>query len=138
MLAGRDFNDGDRRDSERVVIISQSLAQQLFPNKDAVNRYLMWTDPVMQFIDMSTDKRRIVGVVGDIDDENVVPGPAMNVYHPLGQAFGGGRLFVHTPTDPSPLVAPITRIIRDLSAEQPVEQAATLDDVKAEVLAPDT
>ena len=84
LLAGRDFNDGDRRDSERVVIISQSLAQQLFPNKDAVNRHLMWTDPVMQFIDMSTDRRRIVGVVGDIDDENVVPGPAMNVYHPHG------------------------------------------------------
>ena len=56
MLAGRDFNDGDRRDSERVVIISQSLAQQLFPNKDAVNRHLMWTDPVMQFIAMSTDR----------------------------------------------------------------------------------
>ena len=62
MLAGRDFNDGDRRDSERVVIISQSLAQRLFPNKDAVNRHLMWTDPVMKFIDMSpepaADRRR--------------------------------------------------------------------------------
>ena len=55
----------------------------------------------------------------------------------MGQEFGGGRLFVHTRTDPYPLVPPITRIIRDLSAEQPVEQAATLDDVKAEVLAPD-
>ena len=32
---------------------------------------------------------------------------------------------------------PITRIIRELSAEQPVEQAATLEDVRAEVLAPD-
>ena len=32
---------------------------------------------------------------------------------------------------------PITKIIRDLSPEQPVEQAATLDDVRAEVLAPD-
>ena len=30
----------------------------------------------------------------------------------------------------------ITRIIRDLSAEQPIEQAATLDDVRAEVLTP--
>ncbi len=137
VLAGRDFGDGDRRDSEKVVIISQSLAQLLFPNKDAVGRYLMWTDPVMQFIDMSTDRRRIVGVVGDIDDENVVPGPAMNVYHPMGQAFGGGRLFVHTKTDPYALAAPITRVIRDLSAEQPVEQVATLDDVKAEVLAPE-
>jgi putative ABC transport system permease protein len=137
VLGGRDFNDGDRRDSEKVVIISQSLAQLLFPNKDAVGRYLLWTDPVMQFIKMSTDRRRIVGVVGDIDDENVVPGPAMNVYHPMGQAFGGGRLFVHTKTDPYALAAPITRIIRDLSAEQPVEQVATLADVKAEVLAPE-
>ena len=51
----------------------------------------MWTDPVMKFIDMSPDRRRIVGVVADIDDKNVVPGPAMNVYHPLGQEFGGGR-----------------------------------------------
>ena len=137
ILAGRDFSDADRRDGERVVIVSQSLAQHLFPNKDAVNRYLMWTDPVMKFIDVSPDRRRIVGVVADIDDNNVVPGPAMNVYHPLGQEFGGGRLFVHTRTDPYALVAPITRIIRDLSAEQPVEQAATLDDVKAEVLSPD-
>ena len=32
---------------------------------------------------------------------------------------------------------PITRIIRELSADQPVERAATLEDVRAEVLAPD-
>ena len=54
-LAGRDFNDGDRRDAERVVIVSQSLAQRMFPNQDAVNRHLMWTDPVMKFIGVSTD-----------------------------------------------------------------------------------
>jgi putative ABC transport system permease protein len=35
------------------------------------------------------------------------------------------------------LVPAITRTIRELSAEQPVEQAATLEDVRAEVLAPD-
>ena len=40
-------------------------------------------------------------------------------------------------TDPYALVPPITRIIRELSAEQPVERAATLEDVRAEVLAPD-
>jgi len=39
--------------------------------------------------------------------------------------------------DPYALVPPITRIIRELSAEQPVEKAATLEDVRAEVLAPD-
>jgi ABC-type antimicrobial peptide transport system permease subunit len=71
-----------------------------------------------------------------VDDENVVPGPAVTVYHPLEQAIGGGRLFVHARSDPYALVPSITRIIRELSADQPVEKAATLDDVRAEVLAP--
>jgi putative ABC transport system permease protein len=137
IMAGRDFNANDRGDSEKVVIVSQSLAQRLFPSQDAVNRRLMWTDPVMKFIDVSTGPRRIIGIAADIDDENVIPGPALTVYHPLEQEFGGGRVFVHARTDPYSLVPPITRIIRDLSPEQPVERAATLDDVRAEVLAPD-
>ena len=108
----------------------------MFPNQDAVNRHITWTDPIMKFIDVSSVSRRIVGVAADIDDENVVPGPALSVYHPFEQEIGGGRLFVHARTDPYALVTPITRIIRNLSADQPVERAATLEDVKAEVLAP--
>jgi len=137
IVAGRDFNDGDRRDADRVVIVSQSLARRMFPNQDALNRRLMWTDPVMKFIDVSTEGRRIVGIAADIDDENIVPGPALAVYHPFEQEIGGGRFFVHARTDPYALVPSITRIIRELSAEQPVERAATLDDIRAEVLAPD-
>jgi len=138
LIAGRDFNDADRRGGEPVVIVSQSLAQRMFPSLDAVNRHIMWTDPVMKFIDVSTGPRRIVGVAADVDDENIVPGPAMTVYHPFEQQeLWGGRLFVHTSTDPYALASPITRIIREMSADQPVEGAATLEDVRAEVLAPD-
>jgi putative ABC transport system permease protein len=137
ILAGRDFDESDRRAGEPVVIVSQSVAQRMFPNQDAVNRHITWTDPIMKFIDVSSVSRRIVGVAADIDDENVVPGPALSVYHPFEQEIGGGRLFVHARTDPYALVTPITRIIRNLSADQPVERAATLEDVKAEVLAPD-
>ena len=79
----------------------------------------------MKFIDVSTEPRRIVGIAADVDDENVVPGATLTVYHPLDQEIGGGRLFVHTHTDPYALVTPITRIIRDLSVDQPVEKAAT-------------
>lgn len=136
IIAGRDFTEDDRADGEKVVIVSQSVAQRMFPNMDALNRQLMWTDLVMKFIEVSTGGRRIVGVTADVDDEHVIPGPAMTVYHPLDQEIGGGRLFVHARTDPYSLVAPITRVIRELSAEQPVEQAATLEDVRAEVLAP--
>ena len=46
-------------------------------------------------------------------------------------------LFVHANTDPYALVPIITRTVREMAADQPVERAATLEDVRAEVLAPD-
>ena len=137
ILAGRDFSEADRSDAEPVVIVSQSVAQRMFATQEVLDRKLMWTDPVMDFIGVHKEPRRIVGVAADVDDENIVPGPAMSVYHPFEQEIGGGRLFVHAKSDPYALVSPITRIIRELSPEQPVERPATLDDVRAEVLAPD-
>jgi len=138
IMAGRDFNEADRRDSEPVVIVSQSLAQRMFPNQDALNHHFMWTDPVMKFIDVSPGPRRIVGVVADVDDENVVPGPALTVYHPFEQlGIWGGRLFIHAHGDLYALVTPVTRIIRAMSPETPVERAATLEDIRTEVLTPD-
>jgi putative ABC transport system permease protein len=138
IIAGRDFNESDRRDAEPVVIISRSVAQRMFPGLDAINRRLTWTDPVIKFIpDFNAAPRRIVGVSADVDDEHVVPGPLLTVYHPFEQLMMGGNLFVHAHSDPYALVTPIKRVIRDLSVEQPVEHAATLKDIRAEVLTPD-
>jgi len=146
IVAGRDFDDNDRRGGEPVVIVSQSVAQRMFPGQDPINRHIMWTDPVMPFIFVNKGPRRIVGVAADVDDEHVVPGAALTVYHPFGQIpddaankelpLFGGRLFVHTRMDPYALVTPITRIVRDMAADQPVEHAATLEDIRAEVLTP--
>jgi ABC-type antimicrobial peptide transport system permease subunit len=98
----------------------------------------MWTDPVMKFIGITPAPRRIIGVAADIDDEHIVPEPTVTVYSPFQQGLIlGGRVFIHTHTDPYALVTPVTRIIRSLSADEPVEHAATLDDVRAEVLTPE-
>ncbi len=138
IVAGRDFNDLDRKDSEPVVMVSRSVAQRMFPNQEVLNRHVIWTDPIMKFIGIKATPQRIVGVVADIDDENVVPGPAMTVYQPFPQRPDFvGRLFVHARSDPYALVSPISRTIREMSVEQPVERAATLEDVRAEVLTPD-
>jgi len=147
IVEGRDFNDDDRRGGEPVVIISQSVAQRMFPGQDPLNRHIMWTDPVMDFVSMSKGPRRIVGVAADVDDEHIVPSAALTIYHPFGQvpdnlsdngvSIFGGRLFVHTRIDPYALVTPVTRIVREMSVDQPVEHAATLEDIRAEVLTPD-
>jgi predicted permease len=137
LLSGRDFNDLDRKDSELVVIVSQSVAERMFPGQDAVNRHLTWTDPVMKFVGIEPKPMRIVGVVPDVEDQKVTPGRAVTVYEPFEQQLFGGRLFVHTHGDPYAVATPLLRTIRGLSADQVVERAATLEDVRSEVLTPD-
>ena len=141
IIEGRDFNDADRGGSERVAIVSQSTALRMFPKGDALNHHLMWTDPILKIVPLiSTESQRIIGVVPDVDDTNVVPRPTMTVYRPFEEEsaiFGGGRLFIHASSNPYALVTPVTRIIRNMSADQPVEHAATLEDIRADVLSPD-
>jgi putative ABC transport system permease protein len=133
LLAGRDFHADDRIGAENVVIVSQSVAQRLFPNGEAINRRMWWTDPFFG----GKVLRRIVGVVADADDERIVPGPAPAIYMPFRQAPFASRMFVQTAGDPYSLIQPVTRIIHEIAADQPVERAATLADVRAQVLAPE-
>ncbi len=137
LVAGRDFNENDRNGGERVVIVNERVARELLPGQDALNHTMKWTDGIIRFIGVNGDPRRIVGVVADVDDERIDPNPQMIVYHPFEQEIAGGRLFLLTSTDPYSLVPIVTRTVRELSADQPVERAATLDDVRAEVLAPE-
>src|SRR2546429_4413553 len=139
ILSGRDFDELDGQSKEPVAIVSETLAKRMFPNQDAVGRHVYWTDPVMQFAPgINAAPHRIIGVTADIDDQHVVPEPIVTIYSTFekGPIFGR-RLFVHTSADPYSLVTPVTRIIRNMSADQPVEHAATLEDVRAEVLTPD-
>src|SRR5262249_36042232 len=117
LIAGREFTDADRRRAEPVMIVSQSIAQRFFPNGEALNRRLLTTDPT------PTSFGRIVGVVADVDDEDLTGHPALTFYRPVQQFGIAGRLFVRTAGDPHALVPSITRTIRDIAADQPVERA---------------
>jgi predicted permease len=133
-LSGRDFTDDDGAEAEPVTIVSQSVAQRLFPNGDALNRHMWWTDPYFGSVPVH---RRIVGVVADVDDESVRREAAMTIYMPVRQVGFGGRLFVRASGDPYALVPAVTRAIRAIAPEQAVERAATLEDVRAAVLSPE-
>jgi predicted permease len=138
IIAGRDFNDLDGQSNERVAIISETFAKRMFPNQDPINRHVLWTDPVLKIYGKnSPPPQRIIGVVADIDEENIVPEPTLTVYNTFEQGpLLRGRLFIHTSANPYSLVTPVTRIIRDMSADQPIERAATLEDARVEVLTP--
>ena len=144
ILEGRDFNNLDDQSTDPVVIVSQTLAQRMFPGQDPIGRHVFWTDPVLQFMDGTasekarfTSPHRIIGVAADIDDLHIVPEPTPTVYSGFDGLMYGGHIFIHTNGNPYALVTPVTQVIREMSAEQPVEHAATLEDIRAKVLAPD-
>jgi len=132
IVAGRDFTGGDGPDAEPVAIVSQSVAQRVFRNGEAVNRHL-WLD---SRTGIEPRPSRIVGVVADVDDENVVQTPTMTVYLPWRQFGEPSRLFVRAAADPYALVPAVTRTLHDISADQAVERPATLEDVRTQVLTP--
>lgn len=73
-----------------------------------------------------------------MDDEHIVPAPTSTIYETFADSpLFGGHLFIHTTTNPYSLVTPVTKIIGQMSADEPVENAATLEDIRAKVLAPD-
>jgi ABC-type antimicrobial peptide transport system permease subunit len=131
ILTGRDFTDEDRDGTEPVAMVSQSVAQRLFPNGDAVNRHLSFANFG------KPQPRRIVGIVADVDDQNVVQEPSQTVYLPFRQLGEPSRLFVRAAGDPYALVPSVIRTIRSVSADRAVERPATLEDVRAQVLTPE-
>jgi predicted permease len=145
IIAGRDFNALDDQTHEPVVIVSATLAQQMFPGQDPINRHVYWTDPVLEYVPGTADEKarvtsphRIIGVAADVDDDHIVPVPTSTVYDSYADGgMFGGHLFIHTTGNPYALVTPVTKIIRQLAADEPVENAATLEDIRAKVLAPD-
>ncbi len=145
IIAGRDFNALDDQSREPVVIVSATLAQRMFPGQDPINRHVYWTDPVLEFLPGTesekarfTSPHRIIGVAADVDDEHIVPAPTSTIYGTFADSpMFGGHLFIHTSANPYSLVTPVTMIVRQMSADEPVEHAATLEDIRAKVLAPD-
>jgi putative ABC transport system permease protein len=133
LLAGRGFTEDDRTAKELVAIVNQSVAQRLFPNGDALNRRLTPTNLGTNL--GSPQSARIVGIVADVDEDDVVQEPSMIVYY--AYRGGGSRLFVRAAGDPRLLIPSVTRTVREISADQAVERPAALEDIRAEVLAPE-
>jgi predicted permease len=81
-LRGRDFDDRDTADSPRVCILSQSLAQRLWPNQEAIGQQLEWPPDNGEVRHL-----QVVGVVADVQHRSPLDRAALMVYMPLAQEY---------------------------------------------------
>ena len=89
LLRGRDFTDteAENKDSPKVLIIDETMAKKLFPNRDALGQHLRYTLPPS---DGSPNDFTIVGIVSEHRHEVLGSDVPRRVFAPLAQAYSGG------------------------------------------------
>jgi predicted permease len=121
IVAGRGFNDADRRNSQPVAIISQAMARRFWPNGDALGHILRRPDP-------AEDDVMVVGVAGDINVRSLAETPRDVVYVPYSQSPGlvGFTFVVRTATDPSRMSLALVAAGRQVDPDMRLVQATTM------------
>ncbi len=110
-LRGRDFTWADGPNSEKVVLINNSMARFYWPGENPVGKILMR--------DGGDEEDRVVGVVDDVHEENVERGAGAQIYYPVLQQRPSRALLVVRSNLPTVALGPsVLRALRDLNPSQ--------------------
>lgn len=104
LVAGRDLTTADRAGAPKVAVVNRTMARFFFPHASAIGRRITFEG----------DHYAIVGVVADIEGQNIRARPRRRLYLPMAQVPGGpGALYVEVRSsgDPATLLGPIRRTI---------------------------
>jgi putative ABC transport system permease protein len=77
LLAGREFNEHDGADGQKVCLISQAGAKKIYPNENPIGKTLLVSSLSVPY--------EIVGIVGDVRSIRVAEAPGMEFYIPWAQ-----------------------------------------------------
>ncbi|HYV96632.1 MAG TPA: ABC transporter permease [Gemmatimonadaceae bacterium] len=138
LLAGRVFQETDTRGSGRVVVLNKTLADRLFPNRDPIGQRVAWTGDVLRFIPVSGDWRTVVGIVGDTKDGGLDAPPRPVMFLPFAQevSFGQAGLVIRAGSNPEALSSAATRLVRNVTPHDPIENVLTVPQIRDQSVAP--
>ncbi len=93
LLRGRDFTQAETENKEtpKVAIVDEIMAQKLFPNGDALGQRIKGTNPLP---DGSSGEMEIVGIVSSHRHETLAQDLPKRLYVPLAQVYSGG-VYLH-------------------------------------------
>jgi putative ABC transport system permease protein len=126
---GRAFTEQDKKDTPRVVIINERLARKYFPAGDVLGKRLIFDEKDGPF--------EIVGIAGDVKNEDLEEEASLTVYAPyLQDPWWSMALVVRTTSDPVQLVSIVRNEVRAIDQEQPVYNIMTMQQVIDETISP--
>jgi len=132
IVSGRAFTMMDDASADTVVVINERMARDLFGGEDPVDRLVAQ----QQFDGQWGQWFRIVGVAADTREYGLDEVRAHTIYRPAAQWFAGQTVIVRTTGETGPLARGATEIVHVLDADRPVDNVATLVDLRSEEIAP--
>jgi putative ABC transport system permease protein len=111
LLRGRNFTAQEVRQSDPVVIVSQQLVDQVFPNEDPLGKRLI--------LAMGDKRYEIVGVIGDIRHRALAAPPVPTMYIPTFET-GSTNLVIRTKGDPTSIAGSMRKEVIAVDSEQPI------------------
>jgi putative ABC transport system permease protein len=130
LVQGRLLDARDDAQAPGVFVISQSLADRLWPGQSPLGRHVtIWTG----------EPREIVGIVADVKQDGLKQGAVPAVYEPFEQVGEGRRwlvgemTFVLRPTGPATLaVQRLRTMLLEIDRNVPLYDVALMGDVVAD------
>jgi predicted permease len=118
LLQGRDFNDGDRPGSPRVIIVNETLARQMWPQGSPLSRTLM----------VNNQPHQVVGVFKDAQPRNALEAPLPFLYLAVWQDPKqiDSRLVVRVASDPQAMLPLLRREATAVDPRVPISEVMPL------------
>ena len=123
LLTGRGFSAQDTETSPKVAVISEALAQRLFPDASAVGKRFGRGGPE------HSDDIEVIGVVKDAKYEDLMEQPRAMAYYPYTQSIQYlSRFEVNFSGEPSAIVAETRRAIKEVNRDLPIVEAVRMSE----------
>jgi predicted permease len=129
---GRYFTDADRIGSPEVVIVSEALARDFWPNREPIGKRVKFGGQ-----DAKVPWKTVVGVVADVKQSSIEAEAQIQFYTPIAQvdddtmAFIGRNMnyVMRTSVDPASLSPAVRLALRSLDNSLPVAGLQTMQEV---------
>ncbi len=124
ILSGRDFTEQDRIGNPWKVIISNRIAQLLWPGENAIGRQMvLWKG-------QGQSTGEIIGVVSDMRDWSLTADPSYAVYFPTyGTSMSPANYVVHSSLPTATLLPLLRARLAEVDRTLPISNVQTMDEV---------
>ena len=127
LVRGRVFDDGDRKNTNRVAVINEAMVKQFWPNEEPVGkRFHFFGEP---------DLREVVGVVKNTVVNQIGEEPQPLVYLPITQDYSpAATLQVRTSGKPGGVIASVRTQMQSLEPNMAITNVQTVKEIVSQGL----